>query len=181
MKKPYPRSYWVEHQKLLAGFYPGDIKQVTAKKNIRALLDLGIQCWINLQDENETNLFGNHFVPYNEHISNISQEMEVEAVYMKIPIVDQNITNVTTMKFILDTIDNAHRNDVAVYVHCWGGIGRTGTVIGCWLIRHGKANSENVFDVIAEMRNSQKDPEAYRDAPENEMQRQFVRNWKQGM
>ena len=22
----------------------------------------------------------------------------------------------------------------AVYVHCWGGIGRTGTVVGCWLV-----------------------------------------------
>lgn len=24
-----------------------------------------------------------------------------------------------------------------VYVHCYGGIGRTGTVVGCWLVRHG--------------------------------------------
>ena len=23
-----------------------------------------------------------------------------------------------------------------VYVHCWGGVGRTGTIIGCWLARH---------------------------------------------
>ena len=23
-----------------------------------------------------------------------------------------------------------------VYVHCWGGVGRTGTVVGCWLVRH---------------------------------------------
>ncbi len=22
-------------------------------------------------------------------------------------------------------------------MHCWGGVGRTGTVVGCWLVRHG--------------------------------------------
>ena len=29
-----------------------------------------------------------------------------------------------------------------VYVHCWGGIGRTGTVVGCWLVRHGMTGDE---------------------------------------
>lgn len=24
-----------------------------------------------------------------------------------------------------------------VYLHCWGGIGRTGTIVGCWLARNG--------------------------------------------
>ncbi|MFZ5949388.1 MAG: fused DSP-PTPase phosphatase/NAD kinase-like protein [Candidatus Rifleibacteriota bacterium] len=26
-----------------------------------------------------------------------------------------------------------------VYVHCWGGLGRTGVVVGCWSRRHGEA------------------------------------------
>lgn len=36
------------------------------------------------------------------------------------------------MTAILDCIDgHLERGDV-VYVHCWGGVGRTGTVVGCW-------------------------------------------------
>jgi len=35
------------------------------------------------------------------------------------------------MHEILDTIDAALSAKRIVYVHCWGGVGRTGTVIGC--------------------------------------------------
>ena len=41
------------------------------------------------------------------------------------------------MTRILDDVDAALADGGAVYVHCWGGIGRTGTVVGCWLVRHG--------------------------------------------
>jgi hypothetical protein len=37
---------------------------------------------------------------------------------------------------ILDTIDAEIAKDGLVYVHCWGGVGRTGLIIGCWLARH---------------------------------------------
>ena len=41
------------------------------------------------------------------------------------------------MSRILDDVDAALADGRTVYVHCWGGIGRTGTVVGCWLMRHG--------------------------------------------
>ena len=41
------------------------------------------------------------------------------------------------MREILDhlrtRLDSGHK----VYVHCWGGIGRTGTVVGCHLVEQG--------------------------------------------
>ncbi len=40
----------------------------------------------------------------------------------------------------------------AVYVHCWGGVGRTGTVVGCWLLRHGYAVPSDVIDTIQSLR-----------------------------
>ena len=44
---------------------------------------------------------------------------------------------VGVMKRILDDVDEAIAGGGLTYVHCWGGIGRTGTVVGCWLVRHG--------------------------------------------
>jgi hypothetical protein len=41
------------------------------------------------------------------------------------------------MRMILDLIDSELTDGGAVYLHCYGGIGRTGTVVGCWLVRHG--------------------------------------------
>ena len=29
-----------------------------------------------------------------------------------------------------------------IYLHCWGGIGRTGTTVGCYLVRSGKTGEE---------------------------------------
>ena len=29
-----------------------------------------------------------------------------------------------------------------VYVHCWGGVGRTGTVVGCYLVRQGEREAD---------------------------------------
>ena len=51
------------------------------------------------------------------------------------------------MSDILDAIDAALRDGKTVYVHCWGGVGRTGTVIGCWLVRHGKTGDEALSQI----------------------------------
>jgi protein-tyrosine phosphatase len=37
----------------------------------------------------------------------------------------------------LDEIDGELAAGGLVYVHCWAGCGRTGVVVGSWLVRHG--------------------------------------------
>ncbi len=39
-----------------------------------------------------------------------------------------------------------------MYVHCWGGIGRTGLTMGSWLIRHGVATGESVLARVRRLR-----------------------------
>jgi hypothetical protein len=38
-----------------------------------------------------------------------------------------------------------------VFGHCLGGRGRTGTVVGCWLLRHNWANPSTVLQVLAQL------------------------------
>jgi protein-tyrosine phosphatase len=63
------------------------------------------------------------------------------------------------------------------YVHCYGGIGRTGTVIGCYLVRHGMSGKEALAE-IAHLR--QVTPVDWVTSPETRAQRQMVWNWSPG-
>ena len=82
------------------------------------------------------------------------------------------------MRDILDEIDHALAKNSPVYVHCLGGKGRTGTVVGCYLARHGIAVGRAALAKIRELRRNH--PDAHVISPETEEQRQFVIRWKKG-
>ena len=60
-----------------------------------------------------------------------------------------------------------------VYVHCWGGIGRTGTVIGCLLADDGLP-ADAALEQIAQWRSITR--KAHHAAPQTEQQRDAVGN-----
>jgi protein-tyrosine phosphatase len=79
------------------------------------------------------------------------------------PVRDFSCPTEEDMKRILDAADEALRDGHTVYVHCRGGIGRTGTVIGCYLVRHGSTPEE----ALARVR-----------GPETDAQLALVRSWR---
>ena len=74
----------------------------------------------------------------------------------------------------LDTIDAALAAGGTVYVHCYAGIGRTGTVVGCYLARHGMRGEEALAE-IARLRADISD--GWITSPETAAQRDRVREW----
>ena len=108
----------------------------------------------------------------------MAKEMDISIELVHMPIRDMNIPLVEGMVSILDEIDRAMERNPAVYLHCWGGRGRTGTVVGCYLARHGMAVGEAALDLLGELR--QNDPISHLPSPETEIQAEFVRNWPQG-
>ena len=61
-----------------------------------------------------------------------------------------------------------------VYVHCWGGVGRTGTVVGCHLVESGVAAGE-VPAALGALRAGT--ARAHRASPETDAQRGFIAAW----
>ena len=53
------------------------------------------------------------------------------------PIPDMGTAETAVIREILRTINEALSEGRGVYVHCWGGHGRTGMVVGCWLREQG--------------------------------------------
>ena len=80
------------------------------------------------------------------------------------------------MTGILDAIDTSLDAGHTVYVHCWGGVGRTGTIVGCWLMRHG-LTGDDALEQIAEWWKDVEKAERIPFSPETHEQQEYVRRW----
>ena len=174
---PFPRSWWVQPPVLLAGCYPGDLDPTAARGKLLALLDAGIRTVISLQPPEETNADGRRFAPYEPLLEQLAAARGTEVTCIRHPITDCGVPRSSEMAAILDDIDTSIADARPVYVHCWGGHGRTGTVVGCWLVRHGHSGNEALANVTALRRHDhylRENP-----APQTDAQRQLVRDWSQ--
>lgn len=169
---PTSSSYWVVPGLLLCGAYPGDQDPDERRAKVQVLVGAGVQTFINLMEEDETNYAGEPFVPYDD----LAREFCADAQCVRYPIKDLSVPLPADMDVILAAIDESLAAKRPVYVHCWGGVGRTGTVIGCWLLRHGHANPGNVLDVLMGLRKQDRE-RRHRMSPESAEQQRFVKGW----
>jgi hypothetical protein len=176
---PFHRSYWVVPGKLLAGFYPGakDPKEAAAK--LTALLNAGIRHVINLMEPDERDRTGQLFVPYDDVMDSIAAKRRLTVTFDQLPIKDLSVPTERHMTRILNQIDLCIKHGKPLYVHCLGGIGRTGTVVGCYLVRHGLATGKNVLEMIRDLRKDTEDSD--RQSPETREQRKMLVGWQRGM
>lgn len=174
---PFERSYWVEPGRLLAGAYPGNRDPRKARAKMELLLGAGIRTMVDLTGEAETNWAGEPFAGYAEAFLQAARGRGVPARCLRFPVPDFSVPTRERMAEILDAIDASLAEGRPVYVHCWGGIGRTGTVVGCWLSRHGVASGEEALERIAHLRRD--DPLAWRFSPESDEQRRMVTTWSE--
>jgi protein-tyrosine phosphatase len=149
---------------LLAGEYPGATDAAAAHRRLRAFADSGISTFVDLTHPADA------LAPY-EHL------LPAGGRRIAHPIVDLGTTTIPHMARILDDVDAALADERRVYVHCWGGIGRTGTVVGCWLVRHG-LDEGDPLRAIARLRRGV--PDAWAVSPQTAAQRAMVTGWKIG-
>lgn len=169
---PTSWSYWVVENRLLAGAYPGSSDRDEHRHKIQRLLDAGVRTFINLMEEHETNYQGQPFEPYDE----LARELRPTVRCLRFAIKDLSVPSRGQMAAILDEIDSSAADGSAAYLHCWGGVGRTGTVVGCWLLRHKSANPTTVLDVLMELRKQDRE-RGQRMSPETAEQQRFVKRW----
>ena len=86
-----------------------------------------------------------------------------------------NVPTVEQMHGIQHALRQALTQGETVYVHCFGGIGRTGTVIGCYLVEQG-ATGEQALANISVLRANL--PTGDRKSPETQAQQAMVLGWK---
>jgi len=164
LKRPIEHCYWVAAGKLLAGEYPGAVERGAALEKIKAFADASVAAFIDLTEERDG------LQPYAEFVE--------PAVYQRFPIRDVSIpVTAASTTATLDAIDAHIAEGRTVYVHCWGGVGRTGVIVGCWLARHGMPGHA-ALERLAELW-KQCPKSARRDSPETSAQRNYITTWRE--
>ncbi len=174
MTPPFPRAYWVEPGKLLAGPYPAEYDRTQTLRNMRALLQAGVRSVVSLMQEREEQTDENGRASYVPLLEATAREMGVECEWQRFAIHDMSVPEGQRLREILAAIGRSIDAGRPVYAHCWAGRGRTGTLVGAWLIEQGLATPENFVEVIARLRIDHPDPMP---SPETSEQVDFVRRY----
>ncbi len=161
---PLGNSYWVVPGKLLAGEYPRGKDVAASRLRLGAMIAAGITSFVDLTTA------ADGLEPYEGLLAELSNG---QARRFSFGIMDMSVpSSPQLMGSILDTIDRELETGAGVYVHCWGGIGRTGTVIGCWLKRHGRDDLPELWKACPKSR-------VYLNSPQTDEQGQYIADWNE--
>lgn len=167
--QPWPfdqfvHGYWIEPGRVLAGEYPGDPSAGKADAKVNLLVDNGVRTFVNLTTEHDP------LAPYDHYVAlaGIRRNLDLRVVSHGIP--DMGVRPAESYDEIIETI-RAESERGVVYVHCWGGIGRTATVAGCLLVDGGMSSMEALDFIRAQRSVTRK---AHREAPQTPAQRRVI-------
>ena len=165
-----PRYFTVEHARVWGGEHPcpgSDTRLHRAR--LATLLEAGVTTFIDLTEHGREN----GVTPYGRLLRGAHWH-GLPAAYFNVPIVDTRPPRSWEQAVaILDVIDAALANRETVYVHCRSGVGRTGTILGLRLVRHGHTPREALRALQAAWA---KDPRNtyWPRCPQTESQRRFI-------
>lgn len=173
---PIPNSYWVPGHALAAGEYPGALAPDDARAKVARLLDHGIDVFIDLTEP------ADRLAPYAGVLEELAGKRGLTASLLPCGMPDMSIPSPDRMRRTLDLVDESLSGGRTVYVHCWGGVGRTGTVVGCFLVRRGMSGDE-ALQAVAKLFATMSPQKVARHlawgSPQTDEQREMVRAWAQ--
>ena len=145
----------IEPGRVIAGRHPCAWGPENAWVEVGDLVGAGVTLFLDLTQPGELE-------PY-------ASLVQAPARYLNMSIRDFSIPTREGLIATLDEIDAELDAGGLVYVHCWAGCGRTGVVVGSWLVRHGM-EPKDALRRIAEARGL--------GCPQTLEQRVFVLDWQ---
>lgn len=167
--RPLPNSYWATPA-VLGCEYPGDLSLEVARTKIKALLEAGITDFIDLTKPGELK-------SYEQLLQKLATERGKAVRYHRFAITDVDIPTPKILEAALSTVDQVVAAGGKAVVHCWGGIGRTGTVVGCYLVRHHQMSGTQALAHLAQRWKGVAKSSIKPQTPETPAQFQLVREF----
>ncbi|MEI7970421.1 MAG: hypothetical protein WCJ69_15665 [Betaproteobacteria bacterium] len=167
---PHDNCHWMVPGRFLAGGHPGALSESQTHRRLARIVAFGVRHFLDLTETHEG-------VPYDGLLATLTAPPEDPVGYERHPIPDGSPPlSPTHTREILDQLDQLIGAARVPYLHCWGGAGRTGTIAGCWLVRHGHGG-EDALAALARHRAAMGEPFCLRQSPETPAQRAYVLDW----
>ena len=166
MQLQQPRHYTVIPGLLYAGESPFGVHDYTALC-LSHLLSKGINTFVILTEEIPV-------LDAENHDASLREQLNIH----HFPIDDFSIPKPSFMKSIIDQLHYSIEHSLPTFVSCAMGIGRTGTVIACFLQEHFKISGVDSLTMISSLREDCGEWGLLK-SPETEEQREFVLHWNE--
>ena len=147
--RPLYQSY-CGHNGIFAGEYPGDRSEDIARQRVEQMYNFGVRYFIDLTEDGE-------LCPY-AHL------LPEDATHIRFAICDRK----TPTDF--EGVEQGGK----IYIHCWGGVGRTGLIMACYIATH--MENPTKTSVLAALRTyfSAMPKSSYRTTPDCRCQVQYI-------
>ena len=161
LPRPHGNTYWLWAGHVLAGEHPAKEGEEQLSEKLQLFALAGIT----------------HFIDLTSPADPVKTYQPLGgAVRINHPITDFGVPSPLQMQGILQSIQSALSQGGKVYVHCKGGIGRTGTVAATWLTEQGLDDKQALALLLQKWQAMDKRFEEPH-TPETQAQRAFVRTW----
>jgi hypothetical protein len=167
MQRPLANSYWVLPGRFLAGEYPSGRElpdSYAGRARIAQLLAAGISCIVDLTEEGECPAYKQLLPPTVAHLRRTIPDTKVPQ-------------QPSLMRGIQEDLALALAGGENVYVHCRAGIGRTGTVAGCFLVEQGLEGDEALRELNVLWTLQCARAASWPEVPQTAEQANYIRLW----
>lgn len=155
---PIRNSYKVD-DRIYAGEYPATANEKLGRRDIDRFIRFGITHFIDLTESGE-------LLPYTQWLHKEQTHIRFAIKDCGVPTTEKTAQLIKTITTILKEKENR------IYIHCRGGIGRTGTIVACYYATFLK-EYHPVIDLLTRQY-SHCPKSAYRSTPETLEQKRFI-------
>jgi protein-tyrosine phosphatase len=160
---PLPNSYWLLPGRVLAGEHPGGPSTQVTRERLSKLTAAGVSSFIDLTQPREVTAYDG-LLPKGVD-------------YLRWPIQDHGVpSDRAQVESLLAYIRHALDAGKVIYLHCRAGIGRTGTVMGCFLIEQGLDGPAALKQLNQLWRQSERSS-SWPEVPQTPEQVEYVLRW----
>jgi hypothetical protein len=171
LTRPHDNCYWLAPARLLAGEFPGALSVAAFRARLQGIVDSGVRYFIDLTQP------ADGLPPYAHMLPTLAVPEGESVGYEHWGLPDMSVPHTPEhTRQILNRLDALHAVGTPVYLHCWGGIGRTGLIAGCWLVRQGHTG-EQALATIAQHWQTVAKRDRYPQSPQTPAQLRYVREW----